>query len=330
MTMKNDLIDYLTEADGFVSGQEIANRLQISRNAVWKAINKARKDGFEIEAVPNRGYRIVSSEDAFSQKAISSELQTSWLGRDERIHFFSEIDSTNEEAKRQSLNGAGNGEMFVADYQNAGKGRRGRVWTAAPGTTIAMSYLLKPDLVPDIAPMMTLLMAMASTRAIREISGIDAQIKWPNDVVSGGKKLVGILTEMAVESDYIQYVVIGTGINVNVTDFPEEIKDRATSLLLESGKKVSRAKLVAAAAKAFEDYYDIFLRDGNLSSLCEEYNSLCVNVGRRVRVLDPKGEYDAEAYGINEKGELRVRRDDGSEVLVYAGEVSVRGIYGYT
>ncbi len=330
MTMKSDLINYLLEADDFVSGQEIANKLNISRNAVWKAINKARKEGFEIEAVPNRGYRIVSTDDVFNENTITAELKTKWLGADGNVVFIREIDSTNEEAKRRSMAGAGNGLLIAADFQSAGKGRRGRTWQASPGTTIAMSYLLKPDFVPDLAPMMTLLMAMATAKAIREVAGLEAEIKWPNDVIVGGKKLVGILTEMAIESDYIQYVVIGTGINVNVTDFPDDIKDKATSLLIETGKKVSRAKLVAAAAAAFEEYYEVFCSEGNLASLREEYNSLCVNVGRRVRVLDPKGEYEADAYGINEKGELRVRCDDGSEVLVYAGEVSVRGIYGYT
>ena len=323
-----NLIDYLIEADGFVSGQEIADRLNISRNSVWKAVNKARKEGFCIEAVPNRGYRLVSKEDAFSEKSICDELHTKWLGANGKISFFNEIDSTNDEAKRRFENGAESGLIVVADFQSAGKGRRGRTWSSPAGTTISMSYLLKPEFVPDLAPMMTLLMAMATAKAIRIVTGLEAQIKWPNDVVVNGKKLVGILTEMSAEPDFIHYVVIGTGINVNVTEFPEEISSTATSLLLETQNKVSRSRIVAEAAAAFEEYYDIFCDDGTLGNLnaCMK----CVNVGRRVRVLDPKGEYEADALGIDEQGELIVRCDDGRHINVYAGEVSVRGVYGYT
>lgn len=329
--MANNLIKFLTEADGFVSGQEIADKLGISRNSVWKAVNKARKSGFEIEAVPNRGYRVVSREDVFCEEELRDVMKTKWLGAGDNLVFMKTVDSTNTECKRRSENGAGNGLLVITDSQTSGKGRRGREWKTPECTNVAMSYLLKPDFIPDIAPMLTLVMAMAAAKGIAEVTGLDVKIKWPNDIVINGKKVVGILTEMALEEDTISYVIIGTGINVNTTEFPEEISKTATSLYIEAGnKKISRAKIAAASALAFEEYYAKFQETEDLSALEDEYNAICVNVGRRVRVLDPKGEYEADSKGINSKGELMVTKDDGTSVNVYAGEVSVRGVYGYT
>ena len=322
-----ELIEFLKEKNDFVSGQEIADAMHISRNAVWKQIEHLRKEGIEIEAVTGRGYRIVNASDAFGEKSIRSLLHTKWLGRE--LLFFDEIDSTNDELKRRADKGAEEGLVAVADIQSKGKGRRGRAWETPAGVNIAMSYLLRPGLAPDIAPMMTLIMAMAAAKGIREVSSLDVGIKWPNDIVINGRKLVGILTEMTAEPDYIHEVIVGTGINVNTESFPEEIKATATSMRIEGGKKYSRSKVVAAVTDAFETYYEIFCATGDLSALRTDYNAACVNVGAGVRVLDPKGEYDGMAKGIDNKGELIVIKEDGSETRVYAGEVSVRGIYGY-
>lgn len=322
-----ELIEFLKEKNDFVSGQEIADAMHISRNAVWKQIEHLRKEGIEIEAVTGRGYRIVNTSDAFGEKSIRSLLHTKWLGRE--LLFFDEIDSTNDELKRRADKGAEEGLVAVADIQSKGKGRRGRAWETPAGVNIAMSYLLRPGLAPDIAPMMTLIMAMAAAKGIREVSSLDVGIKWPNDIVINGRKLVGILTEMTAEPDYIHEVIVGTGINVNTESFPEEIKATATSMRIEGGQKYSRSKVVAAVTDAFEAYYEIFCATGDLSALRSDYNAACVNVGAGVRVLDPKGEYDGMAKGIDNKGELIVIKEDGSETRVYAGEVSVRGIYGY-
>lgn len=325
--MSDRLLQIFNSSEEFVSGQEIANKLGISRNAVWKAVQKARKEGYEIEAVPRCGYRLVSSGEAYGENSIRAALKTKWLGKE--LIFMDEVDSTNEECKRRSRKGAGAGLVVVADTQSAGKGRRGRGWTSDRGTTISMSYLLKPDFSPDIAPMLTLIMAMAAAEGIGNVAGTEVGIKWPNDIVINGKKAVGILTEMTAEPDYIQEVIIGTGINVSVETFPDAIKDTATSIYLETGKKFSRALIVGEITTSFELYYERFIKEGNLSRLTDAYNSMCVNTGKRVRVLDPKGEYEAEAVGINEKGELIVETDSGELNNIYSGEVSVRGIYGY-
>ena len=196
------------------------------------------------------------------------------------------------------------------------------------GTAIAMSLLLRPQIAPSHASMMTLVAGLAVAKACRSFLEIETKIKWPNDIVSDGRKLCGILTEMSSEIDYIRYVVIGIGINVLNQSFPDEIKDVATSLLLEKGEPVKRAGLIEAIWEQFEIYYDKFCSKGNLSEIKEEYNSLLVNLDRQVRVLDPREPYEGTARGITDGGELMVEAEDGIR-LVSSGEVSVRGIYGY-
>ena len=325
--MRDGLLELLMSKKDFVSGQEIADTLGISRNAVWKAVESIRKEGYEVEAVTGRGYRIADSDSAFGENSVKSALTGKWLGKE--TVFFSEIDSTNDEVRRRAEKGAEEGLIVVADCQNKGKGRRGRVWQNPKGTNIAMSYLLKPGFSPDTAPMLTLIMAMSAAKGIHEVTDLEVGIKWPNDIVINGKKAVGILTEMIAEPDYIHYVIIGTGINVNTRSFPEDISKTATSLFLETGRTWPRALITGLTAGYFEKYYDIFRTTGTLEGLMDEYNSMCVNAGKRVTVLDPKGQFDGTAEGINENGELVVLKDDGKAVNVYAGEVSVRGIYGY-
>ena len=317
----------LRGSDGYVSGQQICEKFHVSRTAVWKVIEQLKEEGYQIEAVRNRGYRLKESPDILSQAEIESRISTEWAGRN--VSYFRETDSTNTQAKRLGEEGAPHGTLVVAEAQNAGKGRRGRTWVSPGGEDIYMTLLLRPDILPSSAPMLTLVMALSVAEALREETGVDARIKWPNDIVSDGKKLCGILTEMSAEVDYIHYVVIGVGINVNQPSFPGELKDRATSLVIETGKKFLRPALIAAVMRKFEKYYGSFTEQGNLSGIQEAYNSLLVNVGEHVRVLDPGHEYNAVSSGINEKGELLVQKEDGSTEAVYAGEVSVRGIYGY-
>ena len=271
----------------------------------------------------------VSPAGLFDAETVRSFLRTERIGREGKLLFLKETDSTNDEAARQAAAGAGDGLFIVADKQNAGKGRRGRAWKDEGGVNTAMSILLRPDMKPDTAPMLTLIMALSVQGAVKKITGLKTFIKWPNDIVCNGKKLVGILTEMAEENESIKHVVIGTGININQEIFPEEIRDTATSLYLESGKKYSRAEITAECANGFEYYYGIFRRDLSLKSLKDEYNAECVNCGRRVKVLDPSGEYEGEAEGIEDNGNLLVRINDNSVREVRSGEVSVRGVYGY-
>ena len=324
--MKTEILTILRESEGYVSGQQLCEQMHVSRTAVWKVIEQLKKEGYTIEAVRNKGYRLTGSPDVMSSAEIESLLETAWAGRD--VLYLDETDSTNVQAKKLGEAEGKHGTLIVSDRQTAGKGRRGRGWDSPSGASIYMSILLRPDILPDKAPMLTLVMALAVVRAVREITGEEAGIKWPNDIVLNKKKICGILTEMSAEIDYINHVVIGVGINVNTEDFPEEIKKTATSLFIETGKKWKRSEFIAAAMKYFEEYYEIFLKTQNLKMLQEIYNGFLVNKDAQVRVLEPGNEFDGCALGINETGELLVRKSDGEITKIYAGEVSVRGIYG--
>lgn len=324
---KTEVLQLLRGSADSVSGQRICELLGISRTAVWKAVGRLKEEGYEIEAVPNKGYRLLAAPDVVSESELESRMRTKVMGR--HLLYLDVVDSTNTEAKKQADRGAPHGFLTVAGKQEQGKGRRGRSWESPAGVNIFMTILLRPSFGPDKASMITLVMALATARAITDVSGLSAGIKWPNDIVVNKKKVVGILTEMTLEMDDIQYLVCGVGINVNQEVFPEEIAGTATSLYLEGGKKLNRADLIEKVMERFEEYYDTFCRTEDMAGLMEEYNALLVNVNAGVRVLDPKGEYDGISYGINRLGELMVEKADGTRENVYAGEVSVRGIYGY-
>lgn len=249
------------------------------------------------------------------------------LSGSDRIFYAEKTDSTNEWAKREAA-AAQDGSIYLADYQSAGKGRRGRVWKSPEATSVSMSVLLRPEhLKREAYPLMTLVMGLAAARGISSVCGFEAKIKWPNDVIYDGKKLCGILTELGPDADY---VVIGIGLNVNMTSFPEELSERAISMRMASGRVIGREEVTAAVIREFDRCYRIFLADGDLSGLKEDYEKILANTGRRVRVIDPAAPFTGRALGINRRGELLVRRDDtGSVEAVYSGEVSVRGIYGY-
>ena len=325
--MKAKILQVLRETDSYVSGQQLCEQFGVSRTAVWKAINQLREMGYEIDSVSNKGYCIRSVPDLLNKNELQSRLQTAWIGQ--QLECYDVIGSTNTTAMQLAEEGAPHGTLVVADRQDSGKGRRGRSWVMPAGIAIAMSIVLKPEeLLPANAPMLTLVSALAVVRAIREQTGMDAQIKWPNDIVIGGKKVCGILTEMSTQIDYINHIVVGIGINVHNEQFPEELADRATSLYLESGQHFNRAALVEAVCENFELYYEQFMRTQDLSGLQEEYDNYLVNRGRQVRILDPQGEYEGIARGITDKGELLVETTEGIR-KVDSGEVSVRGIYGY-
>ena len=324
--MKAKILTALREAEGFVSGQELCERFGVSRTAVWKAINQLKKEGYEIEAVTNRGYRIVAVPDILSENELCSIRKTQWVGK--KIYYYDCLDSTNVRANRLAEEGAEHGTLVVAGRQESGRGRRGRNWESPENTGIFMTLLLRPKIESQNASMLTLVSAMAVTKAIEQITQLPAKIKWPNDIVVNGKKVCGILTEMSAQIDYVNHIIIGIGINVQNEVFPDEISRVATSLYLEAGKKINRASLIEAVWEWFEKYYDIYLKTQDLTKIVPEYDSYLVNLNRKVRVLDPKEPYEGVARGITPQGELIVDTWE-SRRLVSSGEVSVRGIYGY-
>ena len=325
--MKEEILRLLRSADGYISGQELCNRFGVSRTAVWKAINQLKEAGYEIEAQQNKGYRLMAAPDLMTEAEIKSLMHTDWVAKE--VLYFDTIDSTNTKAQELAEKGYPSGTLVVADKQESGKGRRGRSWVSPSGTGIFMTLMIKPDINPNNASMLTLVAALAVAKAITSVTGEEAMIKWPNDIVVNGKKVCGILTEMNAQFDYINHIVVGIGINVHNESFPEEISQMASSLMIEAGgKRFHRAQIIAETMSYFEQYYDTFLKTQDLSALVREYDELLVNRNKSVRVLDPKEPFDAKAMGITPKGELIVDTWE-SRKLVSSGEVSVRGIYGY-
>lgn len=317
--MKNKILDILKNAEGYISGEKISERLGISRAAVWKHINKFKADGYVIESVTNKGYRLVTEPDIISEEGINKGLNTEFIGR--KIFLYDETDTTNERAKVN--NTAPDGSVFIAEVQTHGKGSRGRGWTSPRGTGIWHSILLKPDIPPSEVSQITLIAGLAVCRAV----GLGAKIKWPNDIVIGGKKICGILTEMSAEIDMVNYVVCGIGVNVNMESFDSEIQHRATSMYIESGEKYRRNEVIARLLNEFEDCYKKFL-DGGLSAVLDEYKRNCVTIGREVSVIFKKETVLGTAVDVDETGALVVETENG-KIHVTSGNVDVRGIYGY-
>ena len=248
-----------------------------------------------------------------------------------QVLWRQEIDSTNNWAKEYAGSRIWmekgtdpDGTLFVAEKQTAGKGRQGRVWTSPPGENIYMSLLLwKPEIRALSASQLTLVMGLSVAQGMEALTGRKAGIKWPNDVVFSGKKICGILTEMRVQEGKPEYIVIGAGINVNQTEFPPELQDKAASVFLETGKKADRTLGIARVMECFEKNYRKFLRTEDLSLLKEDYESLLLNKDRQVRIIEKKGR------GINDQGELLVEDSYGNLKEILSGEVSVRGLYSY-
>lgn len=340
MDRKTEVLEKLKESREFVSGQELCEALQVSRTSIWKIVAKLRDEGYPIESVSGKGYRLGSMEDRdlLNGEQLESAMKTKWVGHP--LLFSRETGSTNDDIFRLSEEGYPQGTLAVTAMQTAGKGRRGRVWISPPDVNVYMSILLKPDLPADRAHMVTLVMALAIYQAALELQaapGVKCEfgIKWPNDIVAsrdGGpyKKLCGILTEMRMEETEIRDIVIGTGLNVNQKKFPPQIEETASSFSLQLGREVNRARFTGRIWEYFERDCEQFLQAGTLAPLRDAYEQGLVNRGRAVRVLDPKAPFSGTAKGITDTGELIVAPDDGSaDRQVGTGEISVRGVMGY-
>jgi len=325
--MKTRILKVLRNSVDYISGQSICDELGISRTAVWKYMNQLKEDGYGIEATQNKGYHITNYPDVLTEVELGSLFENEFFGN--KIYFYNEIDSTNNEAKKKAEDGATQGTLVITECQNSGRGRRGKKWISPSGSGIWMSFILRPTIHPSGASMITLVAALSVVHAMKNINGLECNIKWPNDIVVNGKKVCGILTEMSSELDAVNYVIIGIGINVNMTAFDEEIKDIASSLYLETALTIKRSQVVADFAKSFEKYYNIFMQTEDMSGLVDEYNELLVNVGREVKINNINSQFIGNAIGINERGELLVNKQDGVVEKIVAGEVSVRGLYGY-
>jgi BirA family biotin operon repressor/biotin-[acetyl-CoA-carboxylase] ligase len=305
--------------DVYTSGQAMANELSVTRAAIWKCIEALRGDGYEIESAAAKGYRLNSVPDLLGEREIRLGLDTKYLGRE--IHSLAEVDSTNSYASKLAASGAPEGTVVVSEHQTAGRGRLGRKWVSPPGVNIYVSVILRPVVPPSDAPMVTLAASVALTRAIKAY-GLPAAIKWPNDVLINGRKAAGILTEMSAEPDRVRHIVLGVGIDVNMPKaaFPKELKDSATSLMMELGSKVDRAGLLRRFLSELEDAYGMFTR-GEKEAVLKSWRELSCTLGRNVKVGTLKGEIEGLAVDIDSGGGLMVELEGGKVETLTSGDV---------
>lgn len=327
---KSTVLTLLREAPDYLSGQRLSERLGVSRAAVWKAVEALRQEGYAIDSVPNRGYRLLQATTRLNEREILSFLPAGhpWRGQ---IFCFDSVDSTNDRAKAMAASGAPHGTVLIAEAQTGGRGRRGRSFFSPPGMSVYLSVILRPEAMPAQLMHLTCATAEAMCQAIQEAAGFRPGIKWANDLVCGGKKLVGILTELSVEAEsgQIQYAVIGIGINCLQTeaDFPPELRPVAGSLAMFAKKTPNRNALAAAMIRALSAMDTALLSEKQ--AIMDAYRRDCVTLGQTVSVVQPDGVRHGQALDVDGEGALTVRFSDGSTEKINSGEVSVRGMYGY-
>ncbi len=310
---------------GTVSGQTLSQELGVTRAAIWKQIERLRAMGFEIEPLHRQGYRLMSCPDCLMTPMIRLRLKTKWAGRE--VIYFESLDSTNRRARLLAAEGAKEGTLVIANEQTLGRGRRGRGWVSPKGESVLMSLILRPKAHPSQVARLSLQTALAVAEAIREVTGLDARIKWPNDIVVGGRKVCGMLLEMTADEQCVHDVVAGVGINVHQKEFDADIAETASSLELLCGRFIRRSDVVCAFLKKFEELGELAACDE--AQLMEMYRERSATLGKSVRVIAPDGEFTGTAEAVTDSGSLLVRDGEGALREVLAGDVSVRGVMGY-
>lgn len=318
--MRTKIVSILREASGqFVSGQDMCDRLKVSRTAVWKHVNQLKDQGYVIESIPRRGYRIISYPDRITEQEVAPWLNTEVLGRN-FVHYPT-VDSTNIVAKTLARQGCPDGTVVTAEHQTAGRGRSGRSWTSIQEKAVQMSLVLRPQAPPAKAPSITQIGA-ASVALAMESLGVSPKIKWPNDVLLSGKKVCGILTEMSCELDHIHFIVMGIGINVGGSSLPEDISKIATSLEMEGCLDLDRGRLIAKVLNNFEPLYRSFLR-GDSSPYLDICRRLSWLKDREISFSRDGETMEATAGDIDDQGRLEVRFPDGRSEYLLSGEVHI-------
>lgn len=307
---------------GFLSGEAISRELNVSRTAIWKQINALRKEGYMIEALPSQGYRLLSYPDILQPEEISNGMDA---GIGSKIVCLQETSSTNTEAFRMAVEGSPHGTAVFAEMQHNGKGRMGRRWESPAGVNLYCSVILRPDIMPHEAPQLTFLSSVAVARAIRITTKLDPQIKWPNDLLLRNKKVAGLLNEMSAETDKVNFVILGIGVNLNMAEvqFPADLRHPATSLLIENGSPVNRSAFAAVMLKELDRLYCEFLSDG-FGPVRNVWQQFCNANDREVTVSDSGEEIVSGRFaGIDGDGALLVRRTDNVIVRILCGDVRV-------
>lgn len=307
----------------FISGEELSQTCGCSRTAVWKHIEELRQDGYEVEAVRKSGYRLLTAPDRLSAAEITASLDTKRIGQ--RVIAHDEVTSTQTVAHEAAARGAEEGTLVLAEVQTGGKGRLGRRWHSPKGTGVWMSLIIRPAIPLPKTPQMTLLTAVTVARTIREETGLPVKIKWPNDIFIGDKKVCGILTELNAESDRVNYLVIGIGVNVNSVagDFPPELVEVVTSLRIETGESVKRTRFIQQFCRFFEEEYDYYMQHG-FERVKAEWERNSYTIGRWVNVQTISQQLEGRAVALDDEGVLLVEDKSGVVHKVYSADVNYR------
>lgn len=318
MPVKEKILTVLEErGNRGISGKELAASVGMTKNTVWKAVKELRDDGYAIFAVANKGYCLTNENDALSEKAIHPFLKTTLYGRN--MDVFKTIDSTNNFAKSLARLGMPDGTTVIADQQTEGRGRTDKSFYSPSNLGIYMSIVVRPKISVDYSLMLTSCAAVAVSEAIENVAGVKTGIKWVNDIYIGEKKVCGILTEarINIEAGGLDYAVIGIGLNVLTENFPKEIRDTATSLFLETGKDISRVRLVAEILNCLEE------RINNISSksFIEDYKKRSILIGRDIAVTRGSEEFNATVLGIDEFGHLVIESENDELIALNSGQI---------
>jgi len=323
MTTDAKILSALRANPDGVSGAQLAEQLGISRAAVWARIEALRQAGYAIEAGPHFGYRLVSSPDALHADDLLARLgETKAIGRDIRV--FEETTSTNDVVEKLARDGVKEGVVVFAEAQTKGRGRLGRKWLSPTHQGLWFSILLRPELRPQEVTQLTIASATALRRAIKNVTGLAADIKWPNDLLIDGRKVVGILTEMSAEVDRVRHVILGIGVDVNqdVAALPPELRPIATSLKIESGAEISRAELATEILRELDfDYARI--GGGKFSQLADEWETGCATIGKNVSVQMGARQIRGCAEALDDDGALLVRTEHGHLERIIGGDVTL-------
>jgi BirA family biotin operon repressor/biotin-[acetyl-CoA-carboxylase] ligase len=304
--------------NSFISGQDLSRKLNVSRTAIWKHINNLRHCGYNISAAPHLGYCLESSPDKLLPDEISIGLKTKFFGS--RIFAYNCVDSTNDIAYGLAEQKIKEGALIVAEAQTKGKGRLGRHWLSPSGYGIYMSLVIRPDIPPVEAGKLTLMASVAIAKTIRDITGLPAMIKWPNDVYINKSKVCGILTEMSAEVDAINFLIMGVGININTPK--GKLPEIGTSLYAERGNKVNRVEFLQEMLLNLESYY-LNLKNAKISDLISDWRDYSMTLGKRIKVDVRNKTVEGQAMDIDDLGALIVRDDLGFMHRILSGDARI-------
>ncbi|MCX5706879.1 MAG: biotin--[acetyl-CoA-carboxylase] ligase [Candidatus Omnitrophica bacterium] len=314
--MEEKIIGLLKRAQGYLSGEEISDSLKISRQGLWKHIQSLKEFGYDIAAVPHLGYRLISSPDRLFDFEVTLGLHTKILGR--KILYFDSLSSTMDTAMQLGLKGVSEGTLVLAETQTKGRGRLGRIWVSPKYKGIYLSLILRPKLSPNQAPILTLLTAASICEAIKEVTGIAPQIKWPNDILVHHRKVGGILTELNAETDEVNFIVIGLGLNVN--NEKKSLVSGATSLKEQKKENINRLTLLQEILLRLEKNYLTLEKKGS-RPIIDKWREYNITLGQRVKIYSQREHIEGEAVDIDIDGALLVRRDTGLTQKVISGDV---------